>query len=75
MQAGKLNGIPAKVFLSNRQYAALRLFTDERSSFVMVTGGGPAKLRQPLPSRLHPVREEPRPFHPHKPGKARQAGV
>ena len=38
MQTGKLNGIPAKVLLSNRQYAALRLFTDERASFVMDTG-------------------------------------
>ena len=37
MLTGKLNGIPAKVLLSNRQYAALRLFTDERPSFVMDT--------------------------------------
>ena len=37
MLTGKLNGIPAKVLLSNRQYAALRLFTDERTSFVMDT--------------------------------------
>ena len=35
METGKRNGIPARVLLSNRQYAALRLFTDERSSFVM----------------------------------------
>jgi hypothetical protein len=38
MQTGRVNGIPAKVLLSNRQYAALRLFTDERSSSVMDTG-------------------------------------
>jgi len=37
MLTGKLNGIPAKVLLSNRQYAALRLFTDAHSSFVMDT--------------------------------------
>lgn len=40
-QNGKLNGIrravTTKVLLSNRQYAALRLFTDERSTFVMDT--------------------------------------
>jgi len=29
------SALPAKVLLSNRQYAALRLFTDERSGFVM----------------------------------------
>jgi hypothetical protein len=29
--------IATKVLLSNRQYAALRLFTDERSSYVMGT--------------------------------------
>lgn len=32
---GMRNSAPANVLLSNRQYAALRLFTDERSSFVM----------------------------------------
>lgn len=40
-QNGKLNGMrgvtATKVLLSNRQYAALRLFTDERSTFVMDT--------------------------------------
>ena len=40
-QNGKLNGVRAvtngKVLLSNRQYAALRLFTDERPAFVMGT--------------------------------------
>lgn len=43
MQNGKVidlrrDAAPTKVLLSNRQYAALRLFTDERSGFVMEAG-------------------------------------
>jgi len=53
MLTGKLNGIPAKVLLSNRQYAALRLFTDERTSFVMDTDNALLVDQRSLGSLFH----------------------